>query len=177
MPPQNSPLRLLFGLLFGTDFGAHPKITFCASKASPRSQLVPVLNPRAPFWGPKGPKVKKRGSQNGPRFGHKRRIPPGLLLQDEGPGADSTFKNNSNPCTKATWTAFEKGSVSPPLAVFRSAENAPTNRWMLFFAPPFYVFLAEPAPPKGPFLEILEFWRAPQNRHFAHRLHIRGCRK
>ncbi len=46
-----------------------------------------------------------------------------------------------------------------------------------FLHPPFYAFLAEPAPPKGPFLEILGFWRAPQNRNFAHRLHISGCRK
>ena len=45
-------------------------------------------------------------------------------------------KNNSNPCAKATWTAFEKGSVSPPMSVFRFADNAPKNRWMLFFAPP-----------------------------------------
>ena len=39
---------------------------FWASGASPGSQQVPTYSHRAPFWGPKGPKVKKRGSQNGP---------------------------------------------------------------------------------------------------------------
>ena len=125
--------------------------SFLGLRSLPRSQQVPTYSPRAPFLGPKGPKVKKRGSQNGPHFGRnvENVMCPALFM------VDSRFyvsaENSIIPCIKATWGLRGGGSGGSPLVVFRSADNSHFFACCNFRDLIFINFWPNPAPPRAHF--------------------------
>ncbi len=136
--------------------------SFLGLRSLPRSQQVPTYSHRAPFWGPKGPKVKKRGSQNGPHFWRNVEnvmCHPLFFLYSR---FYVSAENSIIPCIKATWGLRGGGSGGSPLVVFRSADNSHFFRLLQFSGPHFYQFLAEPGPSPGPFLEKVDFEGHPK---------------
>ena len=136
--------------------------SFLGLRSLPGSTREPIYSRPVPKSAPLELFPKKRGSQNGPLF---------VQMSQKKLSRSSLFrvlfsivrsKNSSFPCAKATWTAFEKGSVSPPLSVFRLADNSHFFRLLQFSGPHFYQFLAEPGPSPGPFLEKVDFEGDPK---------------
>ena len=136
--------------------------SFLGLRSLPGSTREPIYSRPVPKSAPLELFSKKRGSQNGPLFVQmsQTKLRDHSIFRVLSPIVRS--KNPSNPCAKATWTAFEKGSVSPPLSVFRSADTSHFFRLLQFSGPHFYQFLAEPGPSPGPFLEKVDFEGDPK---------------